>query len=126
MGYSFRPARAFQTAKLELAMKSIRVDQKLPPVWLKVLEKIPPPEILTRPKPIPHRDPNPKQRKPKNLFKPQRITFPEDELRRNFFKDHPWELARPRIAVEYDGKDSRYVNWATGLRQPGMQVTGES
>lgn len=65
-------------------------------------------------------------RKPRNIFKPQRIIHPEDELRQTFFKDHPWELARPRIAVELDGKDAQYLDWSTGLQQPGMQVTGES
>lgn len=127
MGRSFRPARVYQTAKTSLAhpLKSYN-KSVVPPVWLKVIERIPPSEILTRPKPTPHRDPDLRQRRPKNLFKPQRISFPEDELRRTFFKDHPWELARPRIAVEYDGKDARYFDWSRGLKQPGMQVTGES
>lgn len=99
----------------------------VPPVWLKVLEKYPPSAIMTRPQPTPHRDQDPRRRVvPKNIFKPQRISFPEDELRRTFFRDHPWELARPRIAVELDGKDSQLVDWATGINQPGMQVTGES
>lgn len=98
-----------------------------PPVWLKVLERYPPAEILTRPKPTPHRDPDPRRRVvSRNIFKPQRITYPEDELRRTFFRDHPWELARPRIAVELDGKDAQLVDWGRGLNQPGMQVTGES
>ncbi|KAG8164304.1 hypothetical protein KVR01_006222 [Diaporthe batatas] len=126
MGRSFRPQRVYQTAKINLAIPRHSGERPSPPVWLKVIEKIPPAEILTRPKPIPHRDPNPRQRHPRNIFKPQRITYPEDELRRNFFKDHPWELARPRVVVELDGKDARYVDWSKGLRQPGVPVTGES
>lgn len=96
------------------------------PVWLKALERLPPSEILTRPKPIPHHDTHPRMRKPRNIYKPQRIIHPEDELRRTFFSDHPWELARPRIAVELDGKDAQYVDWSRGLEQPSVQVTGES
>lgn len=127
MGRSFRPQRVYQTAKINLAIpRNSKAPRAVPPVWLKVIEKIPPSEILTRPKPTPHREPNPRQRNPRNIFKPQQITYPEDELRWNFFKDHPWELARPRVVVELDGKDGRYVDWSKGLRQPGVPVTGES
>lgn len=56
---------------------------------------------------------------------PQEIVYPEDRLRARFFKDHPWELARPRVLVEDSGEDAKYYNWATGLRQPGKPVDGE-
>lgn len=88
--------------------------------------KIPPTEILTRPRPTTHQDPDPRKRRPRRTYIPERITFPEDALRRTFFKDHPWELARPRVIVETDGKDAYGVDWSKGLRQPGRQVTGES
>lgn len=127
MGRSMRPSRVYQTVKTSLAIpNTISGNTEIPPVWLKVVERYPPAELLTRPKPIPHQNPNPRQRKPRNIYLPQAITFPEDELRKTFFKDHPWELARPRIAVEYDGKDARYVDWSRGLKQPGLQVSGES
>ncbi|KAL1883946.1 mitochondrial ribosomal small subunit component [Diaporthe australafricana] len=126
MGRSFRPQKVYQTAKINLAIPRNSNAPPVPPVWLKVIERIPPSEILTRPKPVPHREPNSRQRKPRNIFKPQQITYPEDELRWNFFKDHPWELARPRVVVELDGKDGRYVDWSSGLKQPGVPVTGES
>ncbi|KAK7735241.1 mitochondrial ribosomal small subunit component [Cytospora paraplurivora] len=126
MGRSFRPQRVFQRAKINLSIPRKEGPRAVPPVWLKVLERIPPSEILTRPKPIPHRDPDPRQRHPRNIFKPQHITYPEDELRTTFFKDHPWELARPKVVVELDGKDGRYVDWSKGLRQPGRTVSGES
>ncbi len=64
-------------------------------------------------------------KKPSRTFHPQKIVYEEDELRRVFFKDHPWELARPRMMVELDGKDSRRVDWSRGLRQPGMPLSGE-
>lgn len=57
---------------------------------------------------------------------PQKIVYEEDELRRTFFKDHPWELARPRIIMELDGKDARYLDWSKGLLQSGFPLTGES
>lgn len=127
MGRSLRPSRVYQTVKTQLSIPRMKDDiRDVPPVWLKVIERIPPSEILTRPKPTPHRDPDLRQRRPRNIFRPQTISFPEDELRRIFFKDHPWELARPRVAVELDGKDARFLDWSTGLRQRGMQVTGES
>lgn len=126
MGRSLRPSRVYHTVKTSLAIPNTHSKGEIPPVWLKVVERYPPSEILTRPKPTPHQIPNPRQRRPKNIFLPQRITFPEDELRKIFFKDHPWELARPRVAVELDGKDARYVDWSRGLKQPGWQVSGES
>ncbi|ROW06848.1 hypothetical protein VMCG_03966 [Cytospora schulzeri] len=126
MGRSFRPQRVFQRAKINLSIPRNEGPRAVPPVWLKVIERIPPSEILTRPKPTTHHEPDPRQRNPRNIFKPQRITYPEDDLRTTFFKDHPWELARPKVVVELDGKDGRYVDWSKGLRQPGMTVSGES
>lgn len=139
MGRYFGPSRVYQTVKTRLSIPCTKpagnrfddgsVMVMHPPVWLRTIERIPPSEILTRPKPTPHSEPplHPRRRRPsKNLFKPQRIVHPEDELRRTFFRDHPWELARPRIAVELDGKDAWFVDWGAGIQQPGMQVTGES
>lgn len=116
----------YQTVKTSLAIPNSNSGHAIPPVWLKVIERYPPAELLTRPNPTQHQSPNPRQRRPRNIFRPQAITFPEDELRKTFFKDHPWELARPRIAVELDGKDGRFVDWSRGLKQPGRQVSGES
>lgn len=134
MGRYVRPSRVYQTMKTKLSIPRTNPEFKedepmriAVPVWLRTIERIPPSELLTRPNPTPHHDPDPRRRLPsKKFFKPQRIEFPEDELRRNFFRDHPWELARPRIAVELDGKDAWYVDWGAGIKQPGMQVTGES
>lgn len=125
MGRSFRAGRVFQTAVLNLKHARTPKDAVVP-VWMNVMDKIPPTELLTRPRPTAHQDPDPRMRRPRRIFRPQKITFPEDELRRNFFKDHPWELARPRVVVELDGKDAWGVDWSKGLRQPGRQVTGES
>lgn len=125
MARSLRPARVYQTAKTALAIRNVDSQKMVPPVWLKVIESIPPSEILTRPYPEQHQPPNPKLRRPKHLFKPQQITYEEDELRRTFFRDHPWELARPRVVVEMDGMDGRRLDWSKGLRQPGVPLSGE-
>jgi len=59
------------------------------------------------------------------MFQPQHIVYPEDQLRSNFFKDHPWELARPRLLVENDGKDFMRYDWSK-MQQPGKALNGES
>ncbi|KAI1084011.1 mitochondrial ribosomal protein [Whalleya microplaca] len=96
------------------------------PAWYNVVGSIPPPEIITRPYPIQHRPHNPKTRKPSRLFQPQQLVYEEDELRQTFYRDHPWELARPRMIIETDGKDAQRHDWSKGLRQPGMPLCGES
>ncbi|KAK3344314.1 mitochondrial ribosomal protein S25 [Lasiosphaeria hispida] len=121
MGRHFRPARVAQ-ATMELMAANLVHDT---PRWYKAVKMIPPAEILTRPYPVQHTAPSPHARRPRNLFKPTHMVYPEDELRRNFFRDHPWELARPRMILELDGKDARYVDWSTGVRQPGMPLSGE-
>lgn len=95
------------------------------PPWYKVLYDFPPAETLTRPAAVQLRQPNPRQKRPKNVYRPQRMIFPEDTLRQNFYKDHPWELARPRMIIELDGKDSQLVDWSKGVRQPGVALSGE-
>lgn len=120
-----RPGRVYQTvtALMEHRVKPNMVFQ--PPVWYKVVESIPPSEMVTRPFPVQHKAPNPWARKPRKLFQPQVLEYQEDALRTKFFKDHPWELARPRMIIETDGKDALRVDWSKGLRQPGMALSGE-
>lgn len=95
---------------------------KKPPVWLSVVQAIPPgPSII--------RSQNPEVNingqteleasllsKPRNTHRlrhsqkhlrtppprPRAIVYPEDKLRRQFFKDHPFELAKPKVLVEND------------------------
>jgi len=59
------------------------------------------------------------------MFQPQRITYPEDALRQEFFGDHPWELARPRLILENDGKDGQKYDWSK-MKQRGRKLDGES
>ncbi|KAH8685534.1 mitochondrial ribosomal protein S25 [Tricladium varicosporioides] len=125
-GRNLNPARVYQTAAALLECGSIQQ----PPVWFKTIGSIPPSEILTRTQPPIHRDRNSrpissKRRKPSKMFKPLPIEYEEDQLRHEFYRDHPWELARPRIVLENDGKDGQKCNWAQ-IQQHGRQLNGES
>ncbi|KAI0182037.1 mitochondrial ribosomal protein [Hypoxylon sp. FL1284] len=119
------PGKVYQTVTALMNHRifhDIKVQQ---PVWYKVVESIPPAEILTRPLPPQHQTPNPKKRRPSRLFQPQQLVYEEDELRRTFYAHHPWELARPRMIIETDGKDAQRYDWSKGLIQPGMPLCGE-
>ncbi len=65
-------------------------------------------------------------KKASKLFQPVRLSYEEDKLRWEYFNDHPWELARPRIVLEDDGKDGEKWDWGVeldvGLRRPGSEV----
>ncbi|KAI1634689.1 37S ribosomal protein Rsm25 [Biscogniauxia mediterranea] len=119
------PGRVYQTATTLLNHRIFPRVQVQKPVWYDVVEMIPPSEMLTRTYPTQHMKPNPKAKKPSKLFRPQRLVYEEDALRRTFYKDHPWELARPRMIIEMDGKDAQRYDWSKGLRQPGMPLCGE-
>ena len=120
--HHIRPARVMQRAHAILQNPMVRAP---PPVWLKAVEKVPPAQLRTRPYLPQHQPLDPKARKPRNLYKPTRLTYPEDSLRRTFYRDHPWELARPMMVLEQDGMDARHRDWSKGLRQQGMKLSGE-
>ncbi|KAG5943920.1 hypothetical protein E4U53_006981 [Claviceps sorghi] len=124
-GRQIRPARVFQAVSQELNHQMLAGHTVARPPWYRVMNSVPPAESLVRTVTPRHRMPNPKAKKPKKLYRPQSISYPEDALRTNFYKDHPWELARPRIILELDGKDYQYCDWSKGLRQPGIPLTGE-
>jgi small subunit ribosomal protein S23 len=121
-GLNLKPSRVYQTASLLLESQSI----SQPPCWFKTIGSIPPGEIMTRTQPVQHRETNRRSRirKPSKMFKPQLIEYEEDRLRRDFYRDHPWELARPRIVLENDGKDAQRCDWSR-IQQPGKQLSGE-
>jgi len=121
-GRNLKPARVYQTASRLLESHSI----SQPPVWFKTIGSIPPGEILTRTQPVQHREPkiNSRIRKPSKMFKPQPIEYEEDQLRREFYSDHPWELARPKIVLENDGKDGQRCDWSR-IQQLGRPLNGE-
>lgn len=61
----------------------------------------------------------------RHLYTPKTINYFEDSIRSLFFEQHPWELARPKLLVETDGKDSVRTNWST-LDQISKKLDGES
>ena len=116
--YDFRPLRVRQTA---LALVESKRIPHLPQ-WYDIVGDIPPGETLARPI-----QRAPRQRgtkKPSRMFQPLPIVYPEDKLRTEFFGDHPWELARPRLVVEDSGNDSKEYDWSK-IVQPGKQLDGE-
>lgn len=119
---NLKPARVYQMATALLETKSIQQ----PPVWYETIGSIPPGEILTRTQPVTHRERKggSKCRKPSKMFKPQKIVYEEDRMRQQFFHDHPWELARPKVLLENDGKDGQRCNWSR-IEQPGIPLSGE-
>ncbi|KAK4242203.1 mitochondrial ribosomal protein S25 [Achaetomium macrosporum] len=130
-GRQFLAARVYDRAESYLSSTIIKSDRSnRTPAWLQAVVHIPPAEVLTRPYPIQHTPPRDRAlkpgRQPRNLFRPTKIVHPEDQLRQEFYRDHPWELARPKLVLELDGQDARYRDWSKGLRQPGMALSGES
>ncbi|EAU92728.1 hypothetical protein CC1G_01773 [Coprinopsis cinerea okayama7 len=105
---------------------------KKEPVWFKAVLDNPP--LALPPKAPPARtayDRKPQlaplQAYPKNP-KPLPIYYIEDDLRRQFFRDHPFEAFRPRTLVEadriHDAHPVKGENW-TRLRQRGRNPTPE-
>jgi len=121
--YDFRPLRVHQTATQLLTSRRL----KSRPPWFDVISSVPVTQALIRTQPHQHREraQTTKARKPSKLFQPQKITYEEDSLRKEFFSDHPWELARPRVVLENDGKDGERTDWSQ-IRQSGRPLDGES
>jgi len=144
--YNFRALQVRQKA-----LQNLNVQRKTPPAWFDIVGDIPPAQILIRHQPIQHdlvRErlktiPSPehgpsktrveievvkkrlsKSRKPSKLFSPMQMRYEEDELRKTFYKDHPWELARPRIVLENDGTDYQRYDWSK-IQQLGKKLDGE-
>lgn len=120
--YDFRPLRVHQTTTQLLNAERIST----PPPWYNVVGSITPAQTLVRTQPLPHerRKAPPKMKKASKLFQPQKISYEEDKLRKEFFKDHPWELARPRLIIEDEGKDSQKTDWSR-IQQRTKALSGE-
>ncbi|KAE9969303.1 hypothetical protein BLS_005422 [Venturia inaequalis] len=69
---------------------------------------------------------NLQDRNMKQIFKPMKMGYNEDKLRSDFFNDHPWELARPKVILEDSGNDFKNWDWSRGIKQPGKRLDGES
>lgn len=100
---------------------------KVPPPWYDVVADVPPAQQLVRPLQRTYnvKDLRKNVRKPSRMFQPQKLAYQEDDLRKDFFKDHPWELARPRVILENDGADGKRWDWSK-IVQPGKKLDGES
>lgn len=112
MGRHLRPLRVHLTASRNLESGRLKSE----PTWYRVVGALPPTTTLVRNR-TRHRTPS--------GFRPRQIFYPEDILRATFYKHHPWELARPRVVLENDGRDGERWDWSKGLRQEGRQVDGE-
>ncbi|KAF5231114.1 hypothetical protein FANTH_13539 [Fusarium anthophilum] len=124
-GRQIRPARVLQTVTEELN-HTILGGKSIPtPPWYNIMQSVPPAETLVRNVTPRLQGPKSKAKKPRNLYRPQQIKYIEDGLRTTFYQDHPWELARPRVILESDGKDYQHCDWSKGLRQPNIPLTGE-
>ncbi|KAF5611833.1 37S ribosomal S25 mitochondrial [Fusarium subglutinans] len=124
-GRQIRPARVLQTVTEELN-HTILGGRSIPtPPWYNIMQSVPPAETLVRNVTPRLTGPKSKAKKPRNLYRPQQIKYIEDGLRTTFYQDHPWELARPRVILESDGKDYQHCDWSKGLRQPNIPLTGE-
>ena len=87
-----------------------------PPPWYKPIANTPPSTRLTRPPLQRPNTPNAKTtKKASRLFKPLSLKYTEDQLRWEYYNDHPWELARPRVVLEDDGRDREVYDWSVPL-----------
>ncbi|EER26154.1 mitochondrial ribosomal small subunit component [Coccidioides posadasii str. Silveira] len=138
---------ALRVRQNALAQKSSgKVSQT--PCWVDIVSEIPPATVLVRNLPQQHAlvqqrvktlpgKSRPqtvieereirriKTKKASRMFQPMQIRYEEDELRKQFFQDHPWELARPRVVLETNGNDHARYDWSR-LQQRGKRLDGES
>ncbi|PRT54081.1 37S ribosomal protein S25, mitochondrial [Wickerhamiella sorbophila] len=60
-----------------------------------------------------------------HLYKLSKIEYPEDKIRRLFYTNHPWEMARPRNMIENSGRSVADCDWSN-MRQPTLRLSGEN
>ena len=120
--YDFRALRVYQNTSLLMKTKPMKAQAP----WFQIIGDVPPSQTIVRTQPVQHQEARTprKYRKPSRMFQPQHITYEEDRLRRDFFGDHPWELARPRVMLEDDGKDYQKWDWSQA-HQHGRRADGE-
>lgn len=125
--YDFRPLRVLEHAQRLVSCERIRTR----PAWYSALGHVPPQEPLVRTQPLQHREAGLSnkrrklsKRRPSRMFAPQNITYEEDRLRETFFRDHPWELARPRLLLEDDGRDAHRRQGSSVRQFDGLSGEG--
>jgi small subunit ribosomal protein S23 len=126
--YDLRPQRVHTYASQLLSHSRLTT----PPPWLAPISSNPPPERLVRPLLQRSQIPTtkiPKSRKASRTFRPVHLRYEEDRLRWDYFNDHPWELARPRVVLENDGRDAEKWDWSVpldhGVRRPRSGAVDE-
>lgn len=120
-----RALRVAQTTSQLLQAKHLKNQ----PVWLPTVARIPPSsDIARKPPPSFHATSSSSSAsragKVRKVFAIQRIKYLEDGLRERFYKEHPWELARPVLLIESGHPSTGGGEW-TSLRRGGRQVSGE-
>jgi small subunit ribosomal protein S23 len=113
------PLSVAKTAKKMMDAGLIRGE----PVWYQPVINTPPMTDLSRKAAQTHR-PRPWSR-PNDIREIQQIQQGiELRFRTRFYKEHPWELARPRIVVEEDGADYARQDWSR-MEQSAKPLDGE-
>ncbi|ODV95978.1 hypothetical protein PACTADRAFT_49403 [Pachysolen tannophilus NRRL Y-2460] len=115
---------------------------KKQPLWYKVVAAYPPQKDLTRKvkrvnevlKNASELEPSKKalyktriqpNRLKNKLYQSQKLKFLEDDLRKLFYEQHPWELADPKNLIENEKIMHKTLNWKT-IRQLYVPLSGES
>ena len=114
-----RSLRVAQTTSQLLQAKHLKEQ----PLWLPTVARIPPSTDFSRKLP-PKFNATKSLAKKQRIFQPNRIQYVEDAIRSKFYKEHPWELARPRLVLENTGNDASQNDWSK-LQQKG-KLSGES
>lgn len=100
-----------------------------PPPWYHPITITPPATRLTRPPLQRPNTPSRASKKSSRLFQPLSLKYAEDQLRWEYYNDHPWELARPRVVLENDGRDRERYDWSVpldySLRRPKTDTRDE-
>ncbi|EGP83011.1 uncharacterized protein MYCGRDRAFT_50818 [Zymoseptoria tritici IPO323] len=102
--YDFAAQNVHKTASQLLAAKRLQA----PPPWHSIIATYPPSDRLVR---TPKQRPQKPGKRASRLFQPLNVKYEEDRLRWEYFNDHPWELARPRVMLEEDGRDHEKWDW---------------
>ncbi len=115
----FSPLTVSKVAKMYMDNGLIKME----PVWYQPVINIPPMTDFSR-KPARTEHPRPWNR-PNDIREMQQMNKGMDNtIRTRFYKEHPWELARPKIVVEEDGADYVRQDWSR-MEQVGKPLDGE-
>lgn len=118
-----RALRVLERTSLLLESGKLQAE----PAWYRVVGETLPATTLARTRPVLLHKPRMKrseQKKQKTAYMPQNISYVEDSLRQTFYKDHPWELARPKILVEEEGLEYTKYDWSN-IMQTNKALDGD-